>query len=49
MAPTWGHVLIVECMRTTTSPGRPVPTLKQKTVKSRVVLSPFVHIHQNQK
>jgi hypothetical protein len=29
MAPTWGHVLTVECMRTTTSPGRPVPAKNQ--------------------
>jgi hypothetical protein len=33
MAPTWGHVLIVECMRTKTSPGRPVPTLNKTNCK----------------
>jgi hypothetical protein len=49
MAPTWVHVLFVECMRTATSLGGPVPTLKQETIKSRVVISPFAHIHQNQK
>jgi hypothetical protein len=36
-------------MRTTTYPGGPVPTLKHKTVKSRVVPSPFVHKYQKPK
>jgi hypothetical protein len=47
MAPTWEHVLAIECMRITTSPGRLVPTMKKKTMKYRVVLSRFVHIHLN--
>jgi hypothetical protein len=30
MAPTWGHVLVVECMRTAASLGTPMPTKTQK-------------------
>jgi hypothetical protein len=29
-----GHVLVVECMRTTTSPGRPVPAKTQENGQS---------------
>jgi hypothetical protein len=48
MDPTWGHVLVVECMRIITSPGIPMHAIKHQTVKCRMVCSSLFSYDHNQ-